>query len=227
MQHSAQATPTAELAAGCRHEIARFRRGERSSCAPALELFRRAICARDELAWAAIVAEYSHLVRAWVRQNPVTRHIGEDDDFLVSGTFARFWAAVKPEGWHNFTNLAAVLRYLKLCAHSLVLDTARAERRGPTVSLDSLTDVLPDVQDVEEDLLADLAARELWGVILGLLPDETERLVAYLSFVRAIKPGEIQNRHPERFASVGDVYRIKRNVLERLHRSPALRRAAR
>jgi hypothetical protein len=45
----------------------------------------------------------------------------------------------------------------------------------------------------------------------------------YLSFVLDLKPGEIQERHPELFASVDDVYRIKRNVVERLRRSPQIR----
>ena len=38
-----------------------------------------------------------------------------------------------------------------------------------------------------------------------------------------LKPAEIFQRHPHLFASVDDVYRIKRNVLERLRRNANIR----
>ena len=48
-------------------------------------------------------------------------------------------------------------------------------------------------------------------------------MVAYLSFARELKPSEIFGRHPGLYASVADVYRIKRNLIERLRRSPQVR----
>ncbi|CAA9541297.1 MAG: hypothetical protein AVDCRST_MAG88-32, partial [uncultured Thermomicrobiales bacterium] len=39
-----------------------------------------------------------------------------------------------------------------------------------------------------------------------------------------LKPSEVHARYPDRFASVADVYRIKRNLLDRLRRSPEIRR---
>jgi hypothetical protein len=39
-----------------------------------------------------------------------------------------------------------------------------------------------------------------------------------------MKPGEICDQRPDLFASVGDVYNVKRNVLSRLSRNPDLRR---
>jgi hypothetical protein len=47
--------------------------------------------------------------------------------------------------------------------------------------------------------------------------------VAYLSFARDLKPSEIFGRHPRLYENVADVYRIKRNVVERLRRSPEVR----
>jgi DNA-directed RNA polymerase specialized sigma24 family protein len=185
-----------------------------------MELFRRAISERDELAWTAIVAEYSDLVRAWIRQHPSAAQLSADDD-LISGTFARFWAAVGPDRWLQFADLKSLLGYLKLCAHSLVVDHVRVERRASScVSLDRMPGV---TLSVHQDVLEDIAADQLWTVILSLLPDETERLLIYLCLVRDMKPAEVWARHPARFASVADVYRAKRNVIERLRRSPELR----
>ena len=56
------------------------------------------------------------------------------------------------------------------------------------------------------------------------LLDQAERLVARLCLVLDLKPREVYERHPDRFADVADVYRVKRNLLERLRRSPAIRR---
>jgi hypothetical protein len=46
--------------------------------------------------------------------------------------------------------------------------------------------------------------------------------VAFLSFARDLKPAEIASRHTALFASVADVYRIKRNIIERLRRNPEI-----
>jgi hypothetical protein len=58
---------------------------------------------------------------------------------------------------------------------------------------------------------------------MAALPDEAARLVVYLSLVRDLKPRAIQACHPGRFASVADVYRVKRNALDCLRRSAAVR----
>jgi len=215
--------PLPELAAACRREAAAFARGESCRGAAALELFRRAVCGRDAAAWAAILAEYRGLVLAWVRRHPAAARLDGDDDDRVCRVFERFWAAVPPERWDRFTELPALLGYLKLCAHSVVLDAARA--RHPAVPLDTVAGAVVDPRDPEAGALGELAGRELWGLVLRLLPDLRERVVAELSLVQNLTPREIRTRHPGRFATVGEVYRLKRNVLERLRRSPELRRA--
>ena len=55
-----------------------------------------------------------------------------------------------------------------------------------------------------------------------MLVDDGERRVVYCSFALDMKPGEIQARQPELFATVADVYRLKRNALDRLRRSPEI-----
>ena len=54
--------------------------------------------------------------------------------------------------------------------------------------------------------------------ILSLLSDDTERTIAYLSFVRGLTPREIRSADPARFGSIEQVYRAKRRILERLRR---------
>ena len=67
-----------------------------------------------------------------------------------------------------------------------------------------------------------LGSRDLWQTILETLSGRDERLVIYLSFVQGMKPAEIATSRARDFASAVDVYRIKRNAIERLRRAPRL-----
>jgi hypothetical protein len=101
----------------------------------------------------------------------------------------------------------------------------RARRAVEIESLDRVGDG-DATTDVEAIAMGEMAGHELWQVIAEEVPDETERLVVYWSFALGLKPGEIHERSPERYPSVADVYRIKRNVLDRLRRSQRLRQLA-
>lgn len=215
--------PLAEIAARCREETEKFLRRELSRDAFCFEIFRRAICDRDEPAWAAIFAQYRGMVLSWVRRHPVSANVREDDAYWVNRTFDRFWMAVGPERFGAFLGMAALLRYLKLCSHSVLLDEARA--RGP-VRTDTLDDRVAEsieTPDVADTAIGQLAGNDLWDAIAAEMQDEAERRTAYLCFVLDLKPREVQERHPELYATVDDVYRIKRNLLDRLRRNPHIR----
>jgi hypothetical protein len=53
---------------------------------------------------------------------------------------------------------------------------------------------------------------------------EDERLLLYLTYVQDMQPREITALHRQRFPTVDDVYRIKRNVLERLRRNHRIKK---
>ncbi len=214
--------PLAELAATCREETDRFLRHEPSRDDYCFEIFRRAVCDRAPQAWDAVFAQYRGMVLAWVRRHPLSIHTREDDEYWVNRTFDRFWTAVGPERFDAFPGMAALLRYLKLCAHSVLLDEARARRGGPEALSEQAAEAIetPDVADVA---VGQLAGGDLWAVIVAEMQDEAERQVAYCCFVLDLKPREVQERHPQLYATVDDVYRIKRNLLERLRRNPKVR----
>jgi len=219
-----RSSEVAELARACREETARFRRGAESDDTPCMELFRRAVVGRDEAAWTAVVEQYHGVVLAWVRQHPAAAAAPEDDEFWVGRTFQRFWMALESKGL-PFPELGAVLRYLKMCAHSVLLDEVRSRQGASAERLpdeEGETTAAPGFE-IEEPVLGRLAARELWAAIERELDDAAERLAVYLSFALGMKPGQMHERHPERFATVDDAYRIKRNALDRLRRSHAIR----
>jgi len=122
----------------------------------------------------------------------------------------------------GFTDLASILKYLKMCLGSVLLDAARVRRRQACLSIDDLPSDAPTIDDPSAAIVGQIAGRELWQAVEAELRDESERLVAQLSFVAGLTPRDICARHPDRFAEVNDVYRLKRNLIERLRRSQAI-----
>jgi hypothetical protein len=215
--------PLAEIAARCREETARFLRREEAEDTFCFELFRRAVVERVAVAWEAVYDQYQGIVLAWVRRHPLSGASAEDDAYWVNRTFDRFWSAVGPERFVAFPTMAAVLRYLKMCAHSVLMDDVRARhltRLEPLIDQDAEADTTPDTADVVVDALAGSA---LWDMINAAMQDEAERRVAYCCFVLDLRPREVQAQYPDLFGSVDDVYRIKRNLIDRLRRNPEIR----
>jgi len=79
--------------------------------------------------------------------------------------------------------------------------------------------VLDDPADIAA---AELAAQELWQIIGREVPSVEERLILQIVCALGLSPRELQRRYSHLFASVEDIYRIKRNVLERLRRNKEL-----
>jgi hypothetical protein len=213
----------ADLARRCREETMLFLRGEPRDDAFCFELFTRAVTLRDHDAWEAIMLQYRGIVLAYVGQHPAASVVHEPDDFWVNRAFQRFWIAVGPDRFGQFRDLPGLLKYLKLCVHSVLLDEVRSRRAGSVSSLGDVPESAPDPTDAAAHVVGELAGQQLWGAIANELQDEPERVVAYLSFARDLKPAEIYRRHPSLYDSVADVYRVKRNVIERLRRSPQVR----
>jgi DNA-directed RNA polymerase specialized sigma24 family protein len=213
----------ARLADACRDETDKYRRRETYCQDYCFELFRRAIRDRSETAWDAIVSQYRGILLAWIRRHPASVAAGEDDDYWVNRSFERFWRAIGPDRFDQFASLAALMNYLKVCVHSVLLDEIRSRESAPRDPLPESEIEDGDGDDVENLALRGLSARELWRAVDRELQDESERLVFRLSFVLDLRPREIHERSPDRYSTVAEVYRIKRNVLDRLRRSPEIR----
>ncbi len=196
----------------------------------AFEVMRRAICERDDDAWASILLRYERLVRSWVRQQHAMLDPNDEAAF-VNRAFTRFWQAIGPARFVDFKDLASLLGYLKLCAGSVVLDDLRVAQRHPSVSLDSL---MVDhafqgpsaSDDTSMEVTARLSASFVWQSVERVLSDPSDRLLASLSFIDGLPPATIARRYPHVFPTAQDVYRRKALVLDRLRRSPALKALA-
>lgn len=213
-----------DLARCCTEETNKFLRNSTSNDRYCLELFRRAIAGRNEDAWTCIYQQYAPLVLTWVNQHQSAASLlGQDGGApLVNAAFAKFAQALTPAKMGNFDSLAAILKYLKMCVHSVIADEVRARQtRLYEETLDAIEQE-PSSEDPAEDVISGLSVQSLWQVIQEELNGEDERLLIYLAYVQGMKPAEICTQHHQFFSSVEDVYRIKRNVLERLRRNRRL-----
>ena len=212
------------LARCCSEETAKFLKQNVSNDRYCLELFRRAITKRDDDAWSCIYQQYAPLVLTWVNQHQsATPLLGQDGSApLVNAAFAKFSQALTPAKMDNFDSLAAVLKYLKMCVHSVVADEVRARQAHQYEEALDLVEHEPATDDPADNVIANISAQSLWQVIQEELNSEDERVLIYLAYIHGMKPSEISSQHLRLFPTVDDVYRIKRNVLERLRRNRRL-----
>jgi DNA-directed RNA polymerase specialized sigma24 family protein len=211
-----------QLADECADHTARFFSRATHDTGYCYELFRRAIVDRNSYAWEQIFHQYQSLVASWVRRHSGLRAAGEDVDYLVNCAFDKMWSAMDADKFHRFTDVAGLLRYLQLCVHSVIVDHARGNQTK-TVELDALPH-LPsqDLPSIEKRVTDLLEGRRLWQAVTALTQNEKESIILKYSFLYDLKPSEIYAANPDRFESLEELYRVKRNLLNRMRRNPML-----
>jgi hypothetical protein len=214
----------AELAQRCAQETDLYFHQKEHDPSYCFELFRRAIQEGSQSAWDTICVQYQPLVSGWVRQHPGFQDSGEEIQYFVNGAFAKIFSTITPLRFGGFSDIGPLLRYLKLCVHSVIVDYNRsAEQINPYPLEEAMNNA--STEPAVEHQQADRAEQEaLWEWINAWLQDEKERLVVYGSFALALKPQEIYDLFRDRFTDVDEVYRIKQNVISRLRRDPDFRK---
>ncbi len=196
-------------------ERRKYLRKEPNDDSYCLEIFRRAIVRRDHEAWAVLQALLSESVRLWFARHPyreaALRYEPVEQNY-IDDTFRRFWQALSDQRL-LFSSLASALSYLHMCLNCAVMDTLRVYARPRE-------EYLPDVGHPSEPVVEDTYHEgELWEVVKSLLPGKQEQRVAYLLFHCNLKPREIVRYCPGEFSDEGEIYRMKRNIMERLLRN--------
>lgn len=214
----------AGIAHRCSEETHRFFKRLEYDPRYCYELFRRAIVDADQEAHTCLFNQYLPLVAGWIERHPAFPTTGEDTQYFVNRTFEKLWHAVTPAKFSRFDNLKSLLRYLKMCSNSAIVDF----NRGRELSLiEEGSDseemrVAPAPGDLETDTVARVDRSQFWRLIVERLNNDKERAVIYASFVLGMKPAELLESQPQLFDDIKDVYRTKQNVLERLRRDTQL-----
>lgn len=211
------------LAQRCGAENARFLAGSSHDTGFAYELFRRALAERDNAAWEYIYELFAPMVERWARRCSAFERSGENADYFVGAAFTRLWRAIGPERFASFVTLGALLLYLRRCAECVVIDSVRARDDADLVPDDALAEECDPDGGPDEQALGRIERAEFWRYVLNQLHGEAERVVICRSFLLGMRPGDIFTHRQDLFASINDVYSIRRNVIKRLGRDRQLR----
>jgi hypothetical protein len=198
----------------CQREIQAYRRGEPSNETYGLELLRRALVQGDQDAWTGLQQCLSELVRGWLYAHPCREAAlrWESEESYVALAFERFWQATVQQKV-AFRTLAGVLAYLHASLNGALLDTLRAYARPREVPLpEPGASGEPSFEDHPD-------SSEVWEILQRVLPSERELRLAYLLYHCNLKPREIVRFCQEEWPNVQEIYRLRRNILERLLRN--------
>jgi hypothetical protein len=227
-----QALSLSGLRHHCAQESDRFFHRQEHDPRFCYELFRRAMLERDEGAWAGIYQQYQRLVLHWVERHPTFHAVSEEAQFFMNRAFEKMWLGITPDKFPTFADLKALLCYLQMCVHSVMIDFAR--QKESRLVLEAVEDAEPQLAvrgtasgtarntAVEDRIAAHLDRQALWQWLQAQCKDAKEAAVLEGIFVLALKPREVQDHYPRLFGSVNDVYRVKENLLARLRRSEKL-----
>lgn len=195
-------------------EMSKYRRREACDDRYCLEIIRRAAVLRDNGAWIILQRQFSDNIRMWLSGHSY-REVAlryETEQTYIDDAFRRFWQAVSEQAL-MFNTIASALSYLRLCLHCAIMDTLRAYARA---NVERIPDYgHPDEPQVEDTYHED----ELWETINAVLSGDRERRVAFLHFHCNLKPRQIMRFCPGEFKSEEEIYRLKRNIMERILRN--------
>jgi DNA-directed RNA polymerase specialized sigma24 family protein len=205
----------AELRGHCIEEMSNYQRGDDCNDHYGLEMVRRATLQGDQEAWECLHVCFSGMVRHWMHRHPNRKAaflFAREEDYIAQA-FERFWLATACHEQVKFSTLAAALQYLRSCLHGAILDTLRAYSRPKEIPLTEALEV-NELFVVDDDESA-----QLWEIIQSLFPNGREQRLAYLLFHCGLKPREIIQFCSQEFSDIHEIYRLRRNIVERLVRN--------
>jgi|GEM_PF-206000 len=225
-----------ELVSHTQKEMRSYLETGKSNTAYGFELFRRALDAQDEVAWSALLQAYSGLVKSWVINHSYFASSGEEVDYFVNRAFERMWryVALKPGKFANFTDLAALLQYTKLCAHAAVMDdsptlpavvnhTDASSEQTIEFSVHQLSSAQQKISSHFDGAnFEQVEKNEFWQLVEKFLVDEVERVVLFGFFIDGLKNRELLELYPEHFKDTKQISNKRTSILRRLARNPNL-----
>jgi len=210
-----------DLAQKCAQEMDLFFTHHNYDSSYGFELFRRAVRNKDERALEVVITQYQPLVARWVDKHLGFSLIHEEAQDFIAQAFERFWTSFTPTKFDKSQNLAAVLRYLQMCAHAAITD---AWRKSRCIRLEQeVRDEERECSQSESTPEDHLQNDEFWQLIKKKAKDLKEYTVVYASFSLALSPREILAEYPGLFRDIKEIYHHKANLLARLERDDEIR----
>lgn len=215
-----------EVIGRCRDEAIQDRQRETGAC---FELFRRALEAHEQVAWAAIERQYRQLMLGWVYAYKSVTFTPEEAENTVREAYERFWRTLTTRSVlvAQFGHVGALLKYLNQCVITTILDQqrraqrmARLMERMQAAAAGALAHGSPEETALEGlDRAEKIQQVRQW--VRAHVSDPQEQRLLYLSYECELTPAEIAQQYPHEFANAQAVRRIKERVLKRARRALA------
>jgi DNA-directed RNA polymerase specialized sigma24 family protein len=184
------------------------------------ELIRRAIFRIDD---ADIY--FFEIYRPWVSNKIAVRCQREPELVadLTQEALLRFFKYVTPDTWNRFTGLPQLLAYLGKCGETSLLNHWRkVANRQKVEDAFTETEQLPasahSERPTEGKVSEEHFTRLIWRCVQRNCKDLNDLFLAKQLWVYGMKPRELSRRHADRFPELTDIYKRKRNLLDRIKR---------
>jgi hypothetical protein len=200
-----------ELQGRCWSEIEKFNRKEANDERYCLEIFHRALVLRNEQAWDMLSRRFSGTILGWLRRHPYreTAYRLHNEADYVALTIERLWMVTVRNQSLEFQSLAGALKFMRASLNCVIIDAMRGQTKEMAIPETGFDEpVAPDPDD----------GSELWEIIKSMVPGEREKRLAYLLFHCNLKPRQVVQFCPQEFSDVREIFRMKRNILDRLQR---------
>ncbi|MGB8345112.1 MAG: hypothetical protein WCD86_09520 [Ktedonobacteraceae bacterium] len=200
-----------ELQNRCWSEIEKFNRKEANDEQYCLEIFHRALVLREEQAWDILTRRFAGTILGWLRRHPYreTAYRLHSEENYVALTIERLWMVTVRNQSLEFQTLAGALKFMRASLNCVVIDTLRGQVKEMPI---------PEASFDEPAALDHDDGDEFWETIKSMLPNEREQRLAYLLFHCNLKPRQVVQFCPREFSNVQEIFRMKRNILDRLQR---------
>ena len=199
---------TSPLAQRCAEETEKFRRHQESNPEVCFELFRRALAEQSDEALSHIYRIFFKYLNKSIRRHYPNIRDEDVQDFFSIG-FSRFFNKLHGKHFTSFTELGAVINYLKACVFSAIYEEWR-KKRIKTISIEETTQHNPHYPEFGKELLR----ADIWSRICELLLSEEDQFLARCLFVEQLKPSEILLFHPNKYQDA-EVIRVGRQRIVR------------
>jgi len=193
-----------------------YQRNNSSNDEYVMELLHRAIMHADQNARIKVQQCLCGIVRGWFHRYPHREALCclDNEENYIDVAFERFWR-VTIDKRIEFNKLDTALHYLRASLNGTILDRLRASERPKEVSLPRSD--FPEDPPFEEVI----SSAEVWQRVQKELLNVNvrEQRLAYLLFHCGFKPGEIVHCCSQEFSDVCEIYRLRRNIIERMLRN--------
>jgi hypothetical protein len=183
------------------------------------ELMRRAYAELSDEALNHVYTIYLPQLSSRAKRHKQFDRSCGDSDYFARLAMTNFYSRCHGSNFSEmFSELPAVMGYLKACLHSVIVQDVREN-----ALIVSLPDDLPAPLSTDRWNAMHISEEEIWAHIGRLLSDPKDERLAYLRWVLEIPPAQIVQLDPQQWKSEREVSVALQRIRRRLRKDLRLR----